>query len=132
MFLNETGISIDDIERVIGIFYRDIRDDPTLGPVFAKHVDNWPEHEKLITDFWSNAMLRSGAYVGNPMRKHLAAQDVMPAHFTTWLDLFDAVLTRTLPASKAVAWSNLTRRIGRGLCLGIQDRNRPKGAVPAL
>lgn len=132
MFQNEAGINISDIQRVVQVFYCKIRDDATLGPVFAKHVDNWSKHEALITDFWSNALLRSNTYSGNPMRKHLAAKDVMPAHFATWLDLFDEVLADLLPAIKATAWSTLTRRIGRGLCLGIQERDRPKGAVPVL
>lgn len=109
------------IDRTVAVFYAAIRRHEVLGPVFARHVEDWPEHEAKICRFWRRAILCQPVYDGNPMRAHLAAQDVRPQHFADWLALFDESLRRTLPSEPAAAWSALAHRIGRGLRMGLED-----------
>lgn len=116
------------IDFVVASFYEAIRQHPGLGPVFAAHVTNWPEHEAKIARFWRNAILMERSYDGNPMQVHRAAGDVKAAMFDVWLGLFDSVLRRELPAPLAAAWSELAHRIGRGLRLGLE----PAAGPPSL
>lgn len=120
------------IERVVEEFYDLIRRHPGLGPVFAAHVADWPAHEEKITRFWANAILYERSYDGNPQRVHVAAGDVRAGQFEVWLALFDGVLHRQLPPDTAAAWSALAHRIGRGLRMGVADRDIGPGGIPRL
>lgn len=116
-------ISADQIDAVVAEFYACVRLHPGLGPVFAAHVADWPEHERKISRFWRNAILFERSYDGNPMQAHMAAGDVRAPMFDVWLGLFDSVLSRCLPAETAAAWSALAHKIGRGLRMGVTDRD---------
>lgn len=121
------AITADQIDATVAEFYACVRGHPGLGPVFARHVADWPVHEEKIARFWRNAILFERAYDGNPMLVHMAAGDVRAPMFEVWLGLFDSVLRRTLPGDTAEAWSALAHRIGRGLRMGIADRDGPGG-----
>lgn len=123
-------ITSDQINAVVSEFYACIRLHPGLGPVFAAHVKDWPKHEEKISRFWRNAILYERSYDGNPMLAHMAAGDVRAPMFDVWLGLFDSVLRRELPEKTAEAWSALAHRIGRGLRMGVEDRENP--GVPRL
>lgn len=123
-------LSREDIAGVVTAFYIRARQDEVLGPIFAKHVDNWSEHEEKITRFWANAILFEGSYDGNPMMAHMKAGNVHSAHFENWLALFDEVLVAMVAQPQRDQWSNLVHRIGRGLSFGLSDTARPRGAVP--
>ncbi|MGR3703754.1 MAG: group III truncated hemoglobin [Paracoccaceae bacterium] len=125
-------ITRPQIEGVVAEFYDLIRRHPGLGPVFAAHVTDWPAHEAKIVRFWANAILFERAYDGNPQRVHVEAGDVRAGQFEVWLALFDAVLHRQLSPDTAAAWSALAHRIGRGLRMGVADRDVVKGAPPRL
>lgn len=121
-----------EIERVIAAFYAAVRSHPTLAPIFAAHVADWPAHETKIALFWRNAILLERGYDGNPMAVHKAAGNVRPGMFDAWLALFDATLSRELPPETAQAWSNLAHRIGRGLRYGLVDNAKTASGVPIL
>lgn len=133
MVIPRFDISAEQIDRVVAVFYAAIRRHEVLGPVFANHVSDWPEHEEKIARFWRNAILRERVYDGNPMRAHMAAGDVEAGHFTPWLALFDETLNRCLPEAEAAGWSMLAHRIGAGLRMGVEDlRDRRPDRVPSL
>lgn len=113
------------VDRVVAVFYAAVRRHEVLGPVFAGHVADWPEHEEKIARFWRNAILSERAYDGNPMQVHRRAGDVLPEHFPLWLALFDETLRRTLPAEAAAAWSALAHRIGAALRMGVTIEDGP-------
>lgn len=114
-----------EIDHVVTEFYAAMRSHPGLGPVFARHVTDWPEHEAKIARFWRGAILHERGYDGNPYLIHQAAGDVRPGMFDPWLGLFDAVLRRNLRPDQAAAWSDLAHRIGRGLRAGVTPRTPP-------
>ena len=107
------------INAVVADFYAKIRLHPTLGPIFAAHVTDWPAHEDKIARFWRNAILQERSYDVRPMQAHRQAGDVTAAHFAPWLALFDSVLHRQLPAAEAALWSAMAHRIGRSLAMGL-------------
>jgi hemoglobin len=107
------------IDGVVSAFYAKVRRDPTLGPVFADKISDWPSHEVKIAAFWRNAILHERSYSGNPMRKHRQAGTVKDGRFPIWLALFDGVLVAQLPVDVAAGWSVLAHRIGAGLRFGL-------------
>ena len=107
------------IDKVVAVFYAKVRRDPTLGPVFADKVSDWPSHETKIAAFWRNAILHERSYSGNPMRKHMQAGTVKDRHFPIWLALFDGVLAAQLPVDVAARCSALAHLIGAGLRFGL-------------
>lgn len=126
--LARISLTPEQIERVVAVFYAAVRRHEVLGPVFARHITDWPEHEARIASFWRNTILREGGYDGNPMRIHMETRDVQPEHFPDWLMLFDETLRRTLPDDLAHQWSALAHRIGAGLRMGVEDlRDRREG-----
>ncbi|WP_134726151.1 group III truncated hemoglobin [Paracoccus luteus] len=125
-------VTPEQIDRVVAVFYAAVRRHEVLGPVFGRHVADWPAHESRIAAFWRNAILYERSYDGNPMRVHMAAGDVRAEHFDPWLMLFDATLIRTLPQPTARAWSALAHRIGAGLRMGVRDLRDDRAAPPIL
>ena len=123
-------VTRQDIARVVATFYAKARQHDVLGPVFAKHVHDWPSHEDKITRFWASAILHEKSYDGNPMVTHIHAGNVHTQHFKQWLMIFDGVLNALLPPAQSAQWSALAHRIGRGLAFGLDDANRPSIAVP--
>jgi hemoglobin len=118
-------VTAAQIERVVARFYAAVRTHPGLGPVFAVHVEDWPEHEAKIARFWRNAILMERSYDGNPMLAHRAAGNVKGPMFAVWLGVFDSVLVQELPEDLAAAWSELAHRIGRGLRMGVETEAGP-------
>ena len=126
------NVTPEQIDRVVAVFYAAIRRHEVLGPIFARHVTDWPEHEEKIARFWRNAILYERSYDGNPMRTHMQAGDVKAEHFAPWLMLFDETLRRTLPEDTAAGWSALAHRIGAGLRMGVEDLRERRAGAPIL
>ncbi len=120
-------VTAEEIDTVVRDFYSRIRSHPVLGPVFANHVTDWPEHEAKIAGFWRNAILFERGYAGNPMMAHVTAGDVTVDMFAPWLDLFESVLRRHLAPPAAEAWNHLARRIGQSLSFGLTLHEGPPG-----
>lgn len=125
-------ITPEQIARVVARFYERVRAHPDLGPVFARHVTDWPEHEARIVTFWESAILGRPGYRGSPVTVHREARDVRPGMFAPWLALFDMTLRDELPPETAAAWSALAHRIGRTLRAGVTERETLPGGIPKL
>ncbi len=123
-----------DIDRVVAAFYARVRVHPDLGPVFNGRIppEAWPAHEDKISRFWRNVLLQERNYHGFPMRTHLQTPEVKAPLFTDWLALFDQVLRDELAPELAEGWSTIAHRIGRGMRIGVEDRDADKNAVPKL
>ena len=114
---------VDDtlIAQLVESFYETVRRDELLGPIFARHVKDWPLHLARMKDFWASIMMESGRFSGNPMQKHIAVAGLDAAHFARWQALWDQTLARIAP-SLAVAerFHKAARRIGESLLIGIE------------
>ena len=113
---------IDDafISQLVERFYSAARQDDLLGPIFAKHIQNWSLHLARMKDFWASIMLESGRFSGNPMRKHTAIGGLDAEHFARWQSLWDVTLTRIAPNEEvANRFRDAARRIGESLLTGI-------------
>jgi hemoglobin len=77
-----------DIKVLVDAFYDRVNADPLLAPVFNEvaHVD-WPAHLPRMYDFWSDLLLHTSHYRGQPFLKHLPLP-IAGEHFQRWLELF--------------------------------------------
>ena len=125
-----------DIDKVVGKFYERVRGHPLLGPIFFASIshdpDLWRDHEAKIARFWANALLYENQYSGNPMMVHAGISAIKPQHFDIWLGLFEQTLFSVLEHEPALLWSEMARRIGRGLKLGIEQARQRSGQPPSL
>ena len=106
--------------QLVDRFYARVRGDELIGPLFNAAVCDWPEHLEKLTAFWSSVMLTSGRYKGNPMSAHLQlAQQIEPAMFGRWLELWRATAREMLDGESAAAIIAKAERIAESLQLGI-------------
>lgn len=103
----------DGIRRLVHGFYAAVRDDPLIGPVFARQIaaERWPVHLDRMCAFWSSVLLRSGDYAGRPLQPHLALPDLSDAHFQRWLGLFRATARTVLDEGSATLVIGFAERI---------------------
>lgn len=114
---------IDDafISQLVEHFYRVIRQDVLLGPIFAQKIEDWPMHLARMKDFWASIMLESGRYSGNPMQKHIAIGGIDAVHFERWHVLWDRALMEIAPnGAVGDRFREAAHRIGESLLTGIQ------------
>jgi len=112
------GIDEAMIARLVRCFYARVREDAVLGPVFAARVHGWEAHFATLADFWSNVILKTRRYDGNPMRLH-AGLPIDAAHFAHWLALFGATAREVCPPACAALFLLHATRIAESLQLGL-------------
>ena len=117
------ALEIDDalISDLVETFYRAIRDDALLGPIFEAHVTDWPPHLARMKDFWASVTLESGRFRGNPMLKHIAIGGLDDRHFNRWLVLWNRTLDSIAPNDAAAqVFREAAERIAASLLIGIK------------
>lgn len=113
-------------------FYRKVREDEVLGPVFNRSIPDWPEHLDTMCDFWSSVMLTTGRYKGQPMAAHIRHKDAIhPSMFERWLSLWRETAALLLDRDDAIAVVGKAERIAESLQLGMFFRIEDRGAVAA-
>lgn len=65
-------------------FYASLRLHPVLGPIFEIHVGDWPEHLRVVGDFWAVQTGGPSQYHGRLLAAH-APLGVTSRHFEAWL-----------------------------------------------
>src|SRR3954454_16232603 len=126
---NEQGlVTEDDIARLVEAFYAKVREDPQLGPIFARALgeDGWDSHLVTLRDFWSSVMLTSGRYKGAPLAVHMRLSGLTPSLFDRWLTLFGETCDELFEPRQAGAFRAKAARIAQSLLLGL---SRQPGAV---
>lgn len=118
----ETGIDEAMIARLVDGFYRKVRADALLGPVFQARIADWAPHLEQMRLFWSSVALMSGVYHGRPMPKHLPLP-VDARHFDRWLELFRESARELCPPAAAEHFIERAERIAESLELGIAGHN---------
>ena len=81
--MKHSAITEGALEAPIPAFYAKVRQDPLIGPIFNRAIDDWDAHLPQLQAFWSSAMLGTGRYKGCPLPAHA----ISPAAFERWLQL---------------------------------------------
>ena len=105
------GINRPLIEEMVASFYREVKSDRLLGPVFAARMgEDWDAHLEKMGRFWATVLLAEGSYNGNPMHVHRRLPDLSPELFRHWLELFSHTVERVFePDAAAVIMAKATR-----------------------
>ena len=111
---NEVGIA-----TLIDRFYDKVRADEQLGLIFNGAIADWPAHKRILRDFWSSIVLRSGRYRGNPMRVHRELPPFPQVFFQRWLALWRETAHEVFEASTAELFIGTAERVTQGLSLGM-------------
>jgi hemoglobin len=110
-----------EVRRLVEEFYLQVERDPELGPVFARHVQDWPAHLDQLTAFWNGLLRGQSGFSGAPLARHLAIDGLRWSLFERWLQLFE----QTARAQGNVAMATLAveraRRIGGHFWLQYQQ-----------
>ncbi|MGV8940492.1 MAG: group III truncated hemoglobin [Lysobacter sp.] len=132
MTRDSTELTEQQLAALVDRFYDKVQRHPTLGPVFNAAVDDWPEHKRLLTSFWSSVALGTRSYRGNPMAKH-RGHPIHTEHFEDWLALWRETADEVLDPEHARLVHDYAERIGRSLRygLGLNDGSRSLG-LPIL
>lgn len=114
-----------DIEYLVHDFYQHIQQHPTLGPIFAEHIQDWPSHLETMVSFWSSLLLKTADFSGSPMMKHAAISGLSSTLFESWLSLFKSRCEQHPNQELGQhAWA-FAQRIARSLWMGYQIQHNP-------
>lgn len=114
-----------EITTLVHHFYRRVRQDEVLGPIFEAHVADWDEHLERMVRFWSSLLRRTGTYSGTPMPRHVALPDLEGPMFLRWLDLFGQTLAEFDNPPFVEQAQEFARRVARSLWYGYQISHHP-------
>lgn len=126
-----TAITEASIAEMVHAFYRKVRTDGILGPVFNGAIAEaaWPAHLDTMCRFWSAVMLTSGRYSGNPVAKHQAVAAIEQPMFDRWLALWQETASELFAASIAAEFMLKATRIGASLQMAIFRRPPAKNHI---
>lgn len=122
----------EDVHLLVTTFYKKVRKDKLLGPIFNQSIQNWPEHLEWLTDFWETNLFFIKKFKGNPLLKHQVVDahqnhSLEGLHFGVWLNLWFETLDQLFQGEKATLARNRARKMGNFLYLKIFD-SRPSKA----
>lgn len=84
--------NIDDIRKLVDVFYDRVREDALLAPIFNGVIqDRWPQHLETMYRFWETVLLGNHTYYGSPFVPH-ARLPIDAEHFDAWLAMFTATV----------------------------------------
>ncbi|HLV53224.1 MAG TPA: group III truncated hemoglobin [Cryomorphaceae bacterium] len=114
----------EDVSLLVNTFYAKIRRDDMLGDIFNRHVDDWPAHLSLLTDFWESNLFRVPKFRGNPPEAHRRVDhhennSITPEHFGRWMKLWYETVDELFVGERAEMAKALARRMSTGLFLAI-------------
>jgi hemoglobin len=128
--LKRSEISEDGLKTLVETFYGRVREDPLIGPVFNKAVDDWPEHLETLQAFWSSVTLGTGRYKGRPMPAHIKHGDsISAASFERWLALWTETTRELFEPGPAAALQEKAGRIAESLAMGMMFHRDPDAAL---
>jgi hemoglobin len=118
------GLTEELIRKVIPAFYRKVRLDPVLGPVFAEAIgDEWDHHIERIIQFWLTATrLGSGYESRNFLPAHLRHARIHADQLPRWLELFRETTAEYCSREAATVLVDIAQRMAETIQVGLSRR----------
>jgi len=121
-----------DIFLLVSSFYKEIRKDELLGPIFNHHLSSnqWPIHIEKLTDFWVTALLGQICFKGSPTQAHFRVDKKLnytmdQVHFGKWLQLWFTTIDNLYEGKIAQRAKDTARKMATGQYLNVW-KNRPE------
>ena len=106
------------VTALVDNFYREVRADDRLGPIFDAAIADWDQHLQIMRDFWSSVLLGTERYRGCVMSPHFRLP-IAGADFDCWLALFRPVAQVVLPPEAALKAITIGERVTAMLHQGM-------------
>ncbi len=104
--------NIDDIKKMVNVFYGKVRKDTLIGPIFNEKIqDHWNEHLEKLYLFWQSRLFGDPVYNGFPFPPH-AQLPINKEHFDRWLSLFTETVDTLFAGSVADEAKSRAYKIG--------------------
>lgn len=118
-----------DVELLVHQFYKLVREDDLLGPIFNNQIHDWPAHLTHLTNFWDSSLFHSGSYKGNPIEKHLSIDykenhRITQVHFGRWLQLWFATIDSLFHGDNAHLAKNRARNMSTFIFIKIFEARK--------
>lgn len=111
-------ITHEQVSLLVDEFYKSIRHDVQLGPIFNKVIDgNWDQHLEKMKSFWRSVLLKTGEYKGQPVPKHNQIVGLKSEDFQKWLELFTITTNQIFDPQTAHYVMQTAERIASSLWL---------------
>ncbi len=121
----------EDVFLLVSTFYKAIRKDELLGPIFNGHIseEQWPAHLEKLTDFWVTALFGVACFKGNPGETHRNVDKnlnhtVDQVHFGKWLQLWFNTIDSLYAGELAQRAKDASRKMATSQYLSIW-KHRP-------
>ncbi|SHJ42174.1 group III truncated hemoglobin [Aquimarina spongiae] len=122
----------EDVFVLVSTFYKRIRKDDTLGPIFNHHLaeEQWPAHIQKLTDFWMTALFGVASFKGNPVKAHKNVDKslnhtVTQLHFGKWLQLWFSTIDGLYEGKLAQRAKDAARKMATNQYIAIW-KSRPQ------
>lgn len=98
-----------EVEQLVRTFYKEVRADSLIGPVFDHMIRNeelWEHHFTKLIDFWEVNLLKQGKYEGAMIELHIwvdmqISYKMEQKHFDQWLSLWHENLNKRFKGEAA-------------------------------
>jgi hemoglobin len=119
------GLTDELLTEVITEFYRRVRQDRELGPVFDGVIGRrWDAHMAKIMLFWRTATGLGKGYHGRDfMPAHLRHTTIRAALLPQWLALFRSACVDLCPPAEAAYLIDLAERMAENLDISLARRD---------
>ncbi|MDO6517356.1 group III truncated hemoglobin [Zobellia uliginosa] len=118
-----------DVRLLVDTFYRKIREEETLGPIFNGIISDWEAHLELLTDFWETQLFLQRKYHGNPVTAHQEVDDktnhtITSEHFGLWLNLWFATLDELFDGERVWIAKNRAQKMSTMLFMQMYQHRK--------
>ena len=122
-------LSEASLRRVIDEFYRRVRADPELGPVFNAIIgDRWGPHTERIVSFWLMATRLRAGYRGRDfMPAHLRHDAIRAEQLPQWLKLFRATCHDLCCPENAATLIRIAEQMAENMAISLARRDSGRG-----
>ena len=117
-----------DIFLLVSTFYKKVRADKVLGPIFNAQIKDWEAHLEHLTTFWETSLFFTRKlekkYKGNPLEVHVKVDkainnSITEHHFGIWLNLWLKTIDELFEGDYAENAKRRARKMGTFLYLKI-------------
>lgn len=113
------------LARVIDEFYRRVRADAQLGPVFNTIIgDRWGPHIEKIMSFWMTATRLGSGYRGRDfMPAHLGHARIRAEQLPQWLKLFRETCQDLCAPEEAAELVRIAEQMAENMAISLRRRD---------
>ena len=118
----------EDVKFLVQEFYKKVRVDKLLEPIFNSVITDWDTHLDHLTTFWETSLFigrkLDHKYTGNPLEAHVKTDEALgnsisELHFGVWLNLWYATIDLHFEGEIADKAKRRARKMGTFMFLKI-------------